>query len=130
MLTGDEGGNELIFNDVLAALEAGRWPVVIAERTDHLETLADRLARFAKNVVVLRGGQSERKRRQAMDRLAAIPEQDERVIVANGSYLGEGFDDQRLDTLFLTMPIAWRGTWRSMPVVFTGFMTPSGSSRL
>lgn len=45
-----------------------------------------------------------------MDRLSAIPEQEERVIVATGRYLGEGFDDQRLDTLFLTMPIAWRGT--------------------
>ena len=45
-----------------------------------------------------------------MARLAAIPEQDERVIVATGRYLGEGFDDQRLETLFLTMPIAWRGT--------------------
>ncbi len=106
----DEGRNELIFNDVLAALEAGRSPVVITERTDHLETLADRLSRFARNVIVLRGGQSERKRREAMERLAEIPEQDERVIVATGRYLGEGFDDQRLDTLFLTMPIAWRGT--------------------
>ena len=109
-LAGDEGRNELIFNDVLAALEAGRSPVVITERTDHLEALADRLSRFVKNVIILRGGQSERKRREAMDRLAAIPEQDERVIVATGRYLGEGFDDQRLDTLFLTMPIAWRGT--------------------
>lgn len=109
-LAGDEGRNELIFNDVLAALEAGRSPVVITERTDHLEALADRLSRFAKNVIVLRGGQSERKRREAMERLAAIPDQDERVIVATGRYLGEGFDDQRLDTLFLTMPIAWRGT--------------------
>jgi hypothetical protein len=45
-----------------------------------------------------------------MDRLAAIPDQDERVIVATGRYLGEGFGDRRLDTLFLTMPIAWRGT--------------------
>jgi superfamily II DNA or RNA helicase len=109
-LAADEDRNVLIFNDVLAALEAGRSPVVITERTDHLEAMADKLSRFAKNVIVLRGGQSERKRRESMERLAAIPEQDERVIVATGRYLGEGFDDQRLDTLFLTMPIAWRGT--------------------
>jgi superfamily II DNA or RNA helicase len=31
------------------------------------------------------------------------------VLVATGRYLGEGFDDARLDTLFLTMPISWRG---------------------
>ena len=32
------------------------------------------------------------------------------MIVATGRYLGEGFDDERLDTLFLTLPISWRGT--------------------
>ena len=39
-----------------------------------------------------------------------MPDGEERVIVATGRYLGEGFDDARLDTLFLTMPISWRGT--------------------
>ena len=42
--------------------------------------------------------------------LAGVPDNEERVIVATGRYLGEGFDDARLDTLFLTMPISWRGT--------------------
>ena len=32
------------------------------------------------------------------------------MIVATGRYIGEGFDDARLDTLFLAMPISWRGT--------------------
>ena len=39
----------------------------------------------------------------------AIPESGSRVILATGSYIGEGFDDSRLDALFLTMPISWRG---------------------
>jgi superfamily II DNA or RNA helicase len=84
--------------------------VVITERTDHLEALAARLERFAKHVIVLRGGQSQKQRNDIAARLAAIPATEERVIVATGRYLGEGFDDARLDTLFLTMPIAWKGT--------------------
>jgi len=109
-LVDDEARNDLIFVDVLCALEAGRSPVVITERTAHLETIAKRLERFARHVVVLRGGQSEKQRRDIAARLAAIPHAEERVIVATGRYLGEGFDDSRLDTLFLTMPIAWKGT--------------------
>jgi superfamily II DNA or RNA helicase len=109
-LIADERRNSLIFDDILHALDAGRSPVVIAERTDHLEVLAARLERFAKHVIVLRGGQSQKQRTSIATRLAAIPESEERIIVATGRYLGEGFDDARLDTLFLTMPIAWKGT--------------------
>ena len=105
----DEERNALIFDDVLHALDAGRSPVVLTERTDHLETLATRLSRFARHVVVLRGGMSEKRRRETAQLLARIPDSEERVIVATGRYLGEGFDDARLDTLFLTMPIAWKG---------------------
>ena len=108
-LINDENRNSLIFDDILLALDASRSPVVITERTAHLEALATRLERFAKHVVVLRGGSSEKQRRETTQRLASIPETEERVVVATGRYLGEGFDDARLDTLFLTMPIAWKG---------------------
>jgi superfamily II DNA or RNA helicase len=108
-LARDDARNDLIFDDVLSALEAGRSPVIITERRDHLEVLAERLTKFAKNVVVLQGGMSAAQSRVATESLATIPDQDERVLVATGRYLGEGFDDARLDTLFLTMPISWRG---------------------
>ena len=108
-LANNEERNALIFDDILHALDAGRSPVLITERTDHLEAMARRLQRFAKHVVVLRGGLTERQRRETAQRLARIPDTEERVIVATGRYLGEGFDDARLDTLFLTMPIAWKG---------------------
>lgn len=109
-LTQDSARNDLIFDDILSALEAGRSPVVITERKDHLEMLAGRLSKFAKNVVVLRGGMSAQRTRAASETLGAISDGEERVLVATGRYLGEGFDDARLDTLFLTMPISWRGT--------------------
>jgi superfamily II DNA or RNA helicase len=52
-----------------------------------------------------------KKQRQAIaEELASIPDGTPRVLLATGSYIGEGFDDSRLDTLFLTMPISWRGT--------------------
>jgi superfamily II DNA or RNA helicase len=109
-LAADEARNDLIFEDVLAALEAGRSPVVITERKDHLTKLADRLSKFAKNVVILRGGMGARELRATAAALSAIPESEERLLIATGRYLGEGFDDARLDTLFLTVPISWRGT--------------------
>jgi superfamily II DNA or RNA helicase len=109
-LAQDPGRNDLIFDDILSALEDGRSPVVITERKDHLDILAGRLSKFAKNVVVLRGGMGTRRSRTASEALGAISDSEERVLVATGRYLGEGFDDARLDTLFLTMPISWRGT--------------------
>ena len=51
-----------------------------------------------------------RKRREALAALAAIPDGEELLVLATGRYIGEGFDEARLDTLFLTMPVSWRGT--------------------
>ena len=110
VLSRDAARNDMIFDDILSALEAGRSPVVITERKDHLRAIAERLTKFAKNVIVLRGGMGAKQRHQATAALATVPDGEERVIVATGRYLGEGFDDARLDTLFLTMPISWRGT--------------------
>ncbi len=45
-----------------------------------------------------------------MAQLADIPDGEECLVLATGRYAGEGFDDARLDTLFLAMPISWRGT--------------------
>jgi len=83
---------------------------VITERKEHVALLADRLATVTTNVVVLQGGMGARQTRAVAQTLAAIPDDAPRVLVATGRYLGEGFDDARLDTLFLTLPISWRGT--------------------
>ncbi|MGJ5218771.1 TOTE conflict system archaeo-eukaryotic primase domain-containing protein [Bradyrhizobium oligotrophicum] len=109
-LAADEARNALIFNDVLQALEDKRSPVILTERRDHALLLAEKIARFARNVIVLTGGVGARQRRAAMQRISDVSATDERVLIATGRYLGEGFDDARLDTLFLVMPISWRGT--------------------
>ncbi len=108
-LAADSSRNDLIFDDVLQSLEARRSPIVLTERKDHVEYLQQRFSRFARNVVVLRGGMSAKDRKAAHVALK-VDDGEERLILAIGRYIGEGFDDARLDTLFLTMPIAWKGT--------------------
>jgi superfamily II DNA or RNA helicase len=51
-----------------------------------------------------------KQRKQLANSLTAVPHNEPRVILATGSFFGEGFDDSRLDTLLLAMPISWKGT--------------------
>ena len=108
-LTQDEQRNDQVFDDVLRLLEAGRSPIVLTERKDHLDYLHKRFSPFVRHLAVLRGGLSAAERREAEAALQ-VPVDQERLILATGRYIGEGFDDSRLDTLFLTMPISWKGT--------------------
>ena len=106
----DERRNEAILDDVIAAVAQGRSPIVLTERRSHLDLLAARLERFVRHLVVLHGGMGKKERQALSERLAAIPADEERLLLATGRYVGEGFDDARLDTLFLVMPVSWRGT--------------------
>jgi len=110
MLSKDENRNLQIFNDVLNELESGRSPIILTERIEHLELLRKKFNGFAKNIVVLSGKLTKKEREAELERLANIPDSAERLVIATGKFIGEGFDDARLDTLFLAMPIAWKGT--------------------
>ena len=109
-LVADEARNELILNDLLQALEEGRSPILLTERREHLEFFAGRLAESEHHVVVLHGGMGAKQRRTVAEQIASIPDNEKRVLLATGRYIGEGFDDARLDTLFLAMPVSWKGT--------------------
>ena len=100
----------LIVGDVISAIEAGRSPILLTERRDHLECLAERLRPFVRHMIALHGALRPKKRRQLAEQLAEIPESHERLLLATGRHIGEGFDDPRLDTLFLAMPVSWKGT--------------------
>ena len=102
--------NQLIIDDVIKSVEEGRNPIILTERTAHVELIADRLSKSIPNVIVLTGGMSAKERKAALERLSSIPPDGNIVIVATGRFVGEGFDEPKLDTLFLAMPIAWKGT--------------------
>ncbi len=109
-LVQDERRNQLIVEDILRALEEGRSPILLTERKDHLTILADRLRGLVPNLIVLHGGMTDKERRDLSARLATLPATEKRLVLATGRYIGEGFDDARLDTLFLAMPVSWKGT--------------------
>jgi superfamily II DNA or RNA helicase/very-short-patch-repair endonuclease len=109
-LIADEERNQLICHDVIQTLREGRSPLVLTERNEHLNSLTKQLAPEVRHLVVLRGGMRKKELDAISARLAAIPADEARVILATGRYVGEGFDDARLDTLFLTLPVSWHGT--------------------
>ena len=94
------------------SLKASRSPILLTERTSQGDEFATRLAGLVKHIVVLKGGMGAKQRRAVAEHLAAIPDEEESVLLATGRYIGEGFDVARLDPLFLALPISWRGTWQ------------------
>jgi superfamily II DNA or RNA helicase len=60
------------------------------------------------HIFVMKGGMGAKQRKRLAEGMKAVD--DKKVILATGRYLGEGFDDSRLDTLFLTLPVSWKGT--------------------
>jgi superfamily II DNA or RNA helicase len=109
-LVHDHARNDLIAADIVRAVQLERCPLLLTGRTEHLQSFAEKLSGAAKHVFVLKGGMGKGQRRSMAEALAAVPEDESRIILATGSYIGEGFDDARLDTLFLAMPISWKGT--------------------
>ncbi|MBO7606451.1 MAG: DEAD/DEAH box helicase family protein [Paludibacteraceae bacterium] len=108
-LADDECRNRLIINDIREALKQGRSPIVLTNLTSHVAILADLLRPHCENVITLIGSESAKLKRQKMDLLHSVPTSNPFVIVATGKYVGEGFDFPRLDTLFLSLPISWKG---------------------
>jgi superfamily II DNA or RNA helicase len=109
-LVADTARDELITQDLIRAVRQGRSPLVLTGRTEHLAHFEAKLSGVLNNVFVLKGGMGRKQRKAISEALANVPETAQRVILATGSYIGEGFDDARLDTLFLAMPISWKGT--------------------
>ena len=108
-LSEDEIRNNLIVEDICKAVNTGRTPIILTNRTAHVSVLAEKLKATIKNVISLTGIGTTKEKRETMQRLQTIPDSEQLVIVATGKYVGEGFDYPRLDTLFLALPISWKG---------------------
>lgn len=109
LLTNDEERNQMICNDVIDNLKEKRSPIILTERKEHLEILKQKLQDSVRHLVILQGGMKAGIRKEMIAKLTNVPDDEGRLILATGSYIGEGFDDPRLDTLFLAMPFSFKG---------------------
>jgi len=105
----DKFRNELIINDIIESFKLGCTPLILTERIDHLNILSNMLSAYTDKIVVLKGGMGNKQRNLALDMIKSFSKEEQFIILATGKYIGEGFDESRLDTLFLTMPISWKG---------------------
>ncbi len=106
----DKNRNQIILNDVITALENKRIPLLLTERKEHVDFFEKELSPVVKNIIVMRAGMGKKKFEEKMKMLFNFRDDESRIIISTGKYIGEGFDDARLDTLFLAMPVSWRGT--------------------
>ena len=102
--------NQQIVEDVLQSHKRGRNCIVLTLRTAHVELLAETLRKEVPDVVMLMGGMGSKTTRERFKQITDTPADKSLILVSTGAFIGEGFDEPRLDTLFLAMPISWKGT--------------------
>jgi superfamily II DNA or RNA helicase len=106
----NEQRNQRIVEDVLRCFQNGGNALVLTERTAHVALLAAKLRESIHDVIALTGGKGVKETREALAKISAAPVDRALTLIATGRYIGEGFDEPRLDTMFLAMPISWKGT--------------------
>ncbi len=99
--------SEKIIRDINNEYNNGKNILVLTERLEHLEYIYEKLNKSTNNVFKYHGGIGKKILKNYDDLTNKLNENNEnKIIVATGSYMGEGFDDSKLDVLFLTMPIS------------------------
>lgn len=99
--------SENIIKDIKKEYDNGKNILVLTERLELMNYIYDKLSKYTNNIFKYYGGIGKKIIKSYMELNNQINEnKDNKIIVATGSYIGEGFDDSKLDVLFLTMPIS------------------------
>jgi len=61
-IVNEESRTDLILSDVVSAIEDGRFPLLLTERTDHLQILLEKLEKRVPNIFVMKGGMGKKQR--------------------------------------------------------------------
>lgn len=114
MLVDHERRNRCIVTDVVAALSGKRNCALLSDRKRHLEMLDGMLKKAdpesAERIHLLTGAMGKKERGEIFSLIESQTEDGNGfVLLATSSLIGEGFDLPQLDTLFLTLPISFKG---------------------
>ena len=99
--------SEKIIKDIKKEYDNGKNILVLTERLEHLDYIYDKLSKYTNNIFKYYGGIGKKvlnKYEELNDEINL--NNSNKIIISTGSYIGEGFDDDKLDVLFLTMPIS------------------------
>jgi len=106
----NETRNQQIIDDVIESHKNGRNCLVLTERVEHVKILSAEMGKTISDVISVTGGMGTKETRETLEKITTAPTDKSIILVATGRFIGEGFDEPRLDTLFLAMPISWKGT--------------------
>lgn len=114
LLAKSETRNGMIADDIAECLKEKRNCITLSDRKEHLASLEDLLVRhdesFRERVFRMDGGMGIKARKAMFEQIGRrIEERSGFVLLATSSLVGEGFDMPGLDTLFLALPVSFKG---------------------
>ncbi len=107
LISKDAIRNEKVIKDVENEFRQGKNILVLTERIDHLDYLYKKLSNVTNNIIIYCGKLNKKDIKRYDELNNNIKDNNEnKIIIATSSCIGEGFDDSSLEVLFLTMPIS------------------------
>ncbi len=104
----NESRNELIVEDVKKAYNENKNIMILTDRIEHIKIFEEKVKLFCDNIFVINGQMKMTEKNKFHEDIKKTPKGF--IIISTGKYVGEGFDNEYLNCLFLTMPFKWDGT--------------------
>lgn len=107
ILLKNEDRNNLIVENIIKAYKNKKNILVLTDRIEHIEILKNKLE-DVDNLYIINGSLSTSEKKDFFFKLENTT--NGFIVLSTGKYIGEGFDEKKLDTLFIVSPFRWSGT--------------------
>ena len=113
-LVHDQDRLRFVAMDVVETLKQKRFPLILSDRKDHLELLYNEICKKTDELnakgYILTSNTGKRERNKILQEIKAMLATEQcPFLLSTGSLIGEGFDLPELSTLFLAMPLSFKG---------------------